>query len=69
MYGPANDLRARIIPPAVVPAPEPQLTLGLAGAGTDDDDDDDAPASSPSPSRIGWAKLLARVFALDVATA
>jgi hypothetical protein len=59
-----HHLRARIIPPAVVPAPEQQLTLGLASA--DDDDDDDAPASSPSPSRIGWAKLLARVFALDV---
>ena len=59
-----HHLRARIIPPSVVPAPEQQLTLGLAGAA--DDDDDDAPASSPRPSRIGWAKLLARVFAIDV---
>lgn len=57
-----HHLRTRIIPPCVVPAPEQQLTLGLAGV----DDDDDAPASSPRPSRIGWAKLLARVFAIDV---
>ena len=52
-----HHLRARIIPPSVVPAPEQQLTLGLVGAA--DDDDGDAPASSPRPSRIGWAKLLA----------
>jgi hypothetical protein len=58
-----HHLRARIIPPAVVPAPEQRLTLRLAGA---DDDDDDAPVAAPRPSRIGWAKLLARVFALDV---
>ena len=56
-----HHLRARIIPPSAIP----QLTLGLVGA-ADDDDDDDAPASSPRPSRIGWAKLLARVFAIDV---
>ena len=59
-----HHLRARIIPPAVVPAPEQQLTLRLAGAADDDDDDDD----DAPPSRIGWAKLLARVFALDVTT-
>ena len=58
-----HHLRARIIPPPVVPAPEQQLTLRLAD---DDDDGEDAPASSPTPSRIGWAKLLARVFALNV---
>jgi len=65
-----HHLRARIIPPSAVPAIRQQLTLGLAGAGDgddDDDDDDDAPSSSPRPSRIGWAKLLARVFAIDVA--
>jgi hypothetical protein len=62
-----HHLRARIIPPAVVPTPEQQLTLRLVDAdAADDDDDDDAPVSSPSPSRIGWAKLLARVFELDV---
>ncbi len=57
-----HHLRARIIPPCVVPAPEQQLTLGLADAAKDDD----VPSSSPRPSRIGWAKLLARVFAIDV---
>ena len=53
---------ARIIPPAVIPAPEQQLALRLANAANDDD----ASVSSPSPGRIGWAKLLARVFALNV---
>jgi hypothetical protein len=58
-----HHLRARVIPPSVIAAPEQQLTLGLADAA---DDDDDVPSSSPRPSRISWAKLLARVFALDV---
>ena len=27
---------------------------------------DDSPTSSPRPRRIAWAKLLARVFAIDI---
>ena len=58
-----HHLRPRILPPSVVPASGQQLALGLAG------DDDDSPAAAEStarPHRIGWARLLARVFAIDV---
>jgi hypothetical protein len=61
-----HHLRARIIPPSVVPAPEQQLALDLAGAGAANDDPDATAESSPRPRRIGWASLLARVFAVDV---
>ena len=36
----------------------------LAGSANDRPDDDTE--SSPRPRRLGWAKLLARVFAVDV---
>src|SRR5690606_1666473 len=59
-----HHLRARIIPPSAVPAPELQLALDLAAAANDGSDE---PAeSSPRPRRLGWAGLLARVFAVDV---
>ena len=59
-----HQLRARIIPPSAVPAPGQQLALGLAGAVNDSAND---PAeSAPRPRRLGWANLLARVFAVDV---
>ena len=57
-------LRARIIPPSAVPAPGQQLALGLVGAVNDSAND---PAETPPrPRRLGWANLLARVFAVDV---
>ena len=59
-----HHLRARIIPPSAVPAPELQLALDLAAAANDGSD---GPAdASPRPRRLGWAGLLARVFAVDV---
>jgi hypothetical protein len=57
-----HHLRPRILPPSLVPA-SGQLPLGL---GDDDDDDSPATESSARPRRIGWARLLARVFAFDV---
>ena len=46
-----HHLRARVIPPAVVPAPEQQLTLRLVDADAADDDDDDAcPARGRAPA-------------------
>ena len=59
-----DHLRARIIPPSPVPTPGQQLALGLADSANDKPDDDTE--SSPRPRRLGWAKLLARVFAVDV---
>ena len=59
-----HHLRPRIIPPSPVPTPGQQLALGLAGSANDRPDDDTE--SSPRPRRLGWAKLLARVFAVDV---
>ena len=47
-----------------VPTPGQQLALGLADSANDKPDDDTE--SSPRPRRLGWAKLLARVFAADV---
>lgn len=61
-----HHLRARILPPSRVPAPGQQLPLDLAGAGAGAANDGDATKSAPSPRRIGWANLLARVFAVDV---
>ena len=51
-----HRLRERVIPK---PAAPPQLALDFALP-------DDSPASSPRPRRIAWAKLLARVFAIDI---
>lgn len=59
-----HHLRARIIPPSAVPALGQQLTLGLAGAVYDSADP--TAESSPRARRLGWANLLARVFAVDV---
>jgi hypothetical protein len=52
-----HRLRERVIPKPAAPPP-PQLPLDFALSG-------DPAESSPRPRRIGWAKLLARVFALD----
>ena len=57
-------LRPRIIAPSAVPTPGQQLALGLADSANDKPDDDTE--SSPRPRRLVWAKLLARVFAVDV---
>ena len=57
-----HHLRARIVPP-VAATPELQLALDLTGAANDTRSPTDAP---PRPRRVGWAKLLARVFAVDV---
>jgi len=54
-----HRLREGVIPRPAAPPPPPQLALDFALA-------DDSPASSPRPRRIAWAKLLARVFALDI---
>jgi hypothetical protein len=54
-----HRLREGVIPRPATPPPPPQLALDFALA-------DDSPASSPRPRRIAWAKLLARVFALDI---
>jgi len=63
VFASRHHLRPRILPPSVVPASGQQFALGL------DEDDDDSPAAaeaSARPRRIGWARLLARVFAIDV---
>ena len=62
-----HHLRARILFPSRVPAPEQQLRLDLdlAGAAAGAANGRDAP-SAASPRRLGWANLLARVFAVDV---
>ena len=60
-----HHLRPRIIPPSVVPAPGQQLPLGLAGAASDGPGET-AEAADSRPRRLGWANLLARVFAVDV---
>ncbi|MBK8259979.1 MAG: transposase [Nannocystis sp.] len=54
--------RARIVPAAPA-TPELQLALDLTAAANDTRSPTDA---SPRPRRLGWAKLLARVFAVDV---
>ena len=61
-----HHLRARILPPSLVPAPGQQLPLDLADAGPANDGPAGAVGSSSRPSRLGWANLLARVFAVDV---
>jgi hypothetical protein len=54
-----HRLRERVIPRPAAPPPPPQLPL-------DFDPAESSPTSSPRPRRIAWAKLLARVFALDI---
>jgi hypothetical protein len=51
-----HHLRPRIIPPSAIPAPELQLTLDLPDAAND-------AGEAAEPRRLGWANLLARVFA------
>ena len=53
-----HRLRERVIPKPAAPPP-PQLPL-------DFDPAESSPTSSPRPRRIGWAKLLARVFAQGI---
>ncbi len=57
-----HRLRERVIPRPAAPPPPPQLALDFAPG----DPAPSSPDSSPRPRRIAWAKLLARVFALDV---
>ena len=59
-----HHLRPRIIAPSPVPTPGQQLALALTDSANDKPDDNTE--SSPRPHHIGWAKLLARVFAVDV---
>jgi hypothetical protein len=54
-----HRLREHVIPRPAAPPPPPQLALDFAHP-------DDPAESSPRPRRIAWAKLLARVFALDI---
>jgi hypothetical protein len=58
-----HRLRERVIPKPAAPPPPPQLALDFALA---DDSPSSSPSSSPRPRRIAWAKLLARIFALDI---
>ena len=58
-----HRLREHVIPKPAVPPPPPQLALDFALA---DDSPASSPSSSPWPRRIAWAKLLARVFAIDI---
>ena len=59
LFASHHRLRERVIPRPAAPPPPPQLALDFALP-------DDSPASSPRPRRIGWAKLRARVFAIDI---
>jgi hypothetical protein len=56
-----HRLREHVIPKPAAPPP-PQLPLDFDPA---ESSPTSSPTSSPRPRRIGWAKLLARVFALD----
>jgi hypothetical protein len=58
-----HRLRERVIPKPAVPPPPPQLALDFA---LPDDSPASSPSSSPRPRRIAWAKLLARIFAIDI---
>ena len=58
-----HRLRERVIPKPAAPPPPPQLPLDFT---LHDDSPASSPGSSPRPRRIGWAKLLARIFALDI---
>jgi hypothetical protein len=58
-----HRLREHVIPRPAAPPPPPQLALDFAHP---DDPAESSPTSSPRPRRIAWAKLLARVFAIDI---
>jgi hypothetical protein len=58
-----HRLRERVIPKPAAPPPPPQLALDFT---LPDDSPASSPSSSPRPRRITWAKLLARVFAIDI---
>ena len=62
VFASRHHLRPRILPPSVVPASGQQLARSL----DDDDSRSAADESSARPRRIGWANLLARVFAVAV---
>jgi hypothetical protein len=57
-----HRLRERVIPKPAAPPP-PQLPLDFDPA---ESSPTSSPTSSPRPRRIGWAKLLARVFAQGI---
>jgi len=57
-----HRLREHVIPKPTAPPP-PQLALDFA---LPSDPAESSPTSSPRPRRIGWAKLIARVHALDI---
>ena len=58
-----HRLREHVIPKPAAPPSPPQLALDFA---LPSDPAESSPTSSPTPRRIGWAKLLARVFAQGV---
>ena len=57
-----HRLREHVIPRPAAPPP-PQLARDFA---LPSDPAESSPTSSPRPRRIGWAKLLARVFAQGI---
>ena len=61
-----HHLRTRILPPSRVPAPGQLLPLDLDFAGAGAANDGAVAKAAASPRRLGWANLLARVFAVDV---
>ena len=56
-----HHLRPRVVPGPGAELPGQQLSLDLAGR-----DEPEGQPESKAPRRIGWASLLARVFAVDV---
>ncbi len=56
-----HHLRSRVVPGPGAELPGQQLPLDFAGR-----DEPEGPPESKAPRRIGWACLLARVFAVDV---
>ena len=56
-----HHLRPRVVPGPGAELPGQQLSLDLAGR-----DEPERRPESKAPRRIGWASLLARVFAVDV---
>ena len=58
-----HHLRPRVVPGPGAELPGQQLSLDFAGPGAAEPE---GPPESAAPRRIGWASLLARVFAIDV---
>ena len=56
-----HHLRPRVVPGPGAELPGQQFSLDLAGR-----DEPEGRPESKAPRRIGWARLLARVFAVDV---